>query len=111
MKISELDKALRESREPLNKCIVRLTTSAWHDGTGVYLKKSLVFLKRKCVGYNILYEDCNNCTPIEIIDKIDNLYDCKDGIYRVTTCNEFAAWETPNIIEDYDYKLVPIESV
>jgi hypothetical protein len=92
-----------------NLCIIRLTTSYWHDKGGCHVKKTLRFLKRRCEGCNILYEDCSAIGASEAMDRIINLYDCKDGVYKVDLCNEFSAWETPNILEDYDYKLVPYE--
>jgi len=110
--MENLDKLLQslgdeKSKEPPCKCIVRLTTSYWHDGEGIYKKQSLRFLKRKCVGYNVLYEDACNVSSNEVIDRIINLHECKDGIYQVITCNEYSHYETPGIIEDYDYKLIP----
>lgn len=92
------------------KCIVRLTTCCWSDSNGLHMKKSLRYLKRKCTGYNILYEDDQNIGTDGVIDHIDNLWDCKDGVYEVVTCNEWVAWETPGTIEDYDYKLIPYEN-
>ena len=112
MNVSEkFEKSLSEellSKKPSPKCIVRLTTSAWYDLDGCYLKKSLKFLKKKCVGYNILYEDSAMIGFNEVLLNIINLNDCKDGIYKVVTCNERADWET-GYVEEYDYKLIPYE--
>ena len=91
----------------INRCVVRLSTSCWHDKNGVYLKRSLTFLKRQCQGFNILYEDSGMVGTSDVIERIVNLNECEDGVYQVNICNEFAAWETPNIIEDYDYELIP----
>lgn len=105
------DELLRkvDTKEPRNICVVRLTTSVWNDRSGVHIKKTLRYLRRQCQGYNILEEDCSNAGADEAVKNIINLDECKDGVYQVTTCNEFAAWETPHIIEDYDYKLIPYE--
>lgn len=89
--------------------VVRVSTSCWHDDNGVYLKKTLRFQKRKCMGYNILYEDSCMTGADSVIDRIVNLYDCKDGLYSVRTCNEKHDWETPHIVDDYDYELIPLE--
>lgn len=109
--ITTIDDLLRLPLESENKqtprCVVRLTTSMWHDVNGVHIKKTLRYLRRKCVGYNILEEDCSAVGADEVIKRIVNLEECKDGIYQVVTCNEWGAWETPHIIEDYDYKLIP----
>lgn len=112
MKTSELQLMFNElqvdKKEPPNECIVRLTTNVWCNSNGVHIKKSLRFLKRKCKGYNILDEDCQMIGADGVMKRIINLHNCKDGVYEVITCNEFACWETPHIIEDYDYKLVPL---
>ena len=89
--------------------VVRLSTNTWHDRDGVYVKKTLRFQKRKSTGFNILYEDSVMAGADSVIKNITNLDECKDGLYYVVTCNEFASWETPHIIEDYDYKLIPLE--
>lgn len=91
-----------------SRCVVRLTTSCWYNGDGLHINRTLRFLKRKCGGYNILYEDCQMIGADEVISHITNLDECKDGVYEVVTCNEWGAWETPHIIEDYDYKLIPL---
>lgn len=89
-----------------NLQVVRLSTSAWSDDRGVYLRKSLTTLKRKSSGYQILTEDVNNISPLEVIENIVNLNDCVDGIYKVEICNVSTDWET-GYVESYDYKLVP----
>lgn len=99
------------SNKPPCKCIVRLTTEYWYDSNGIHMKKSLRFLKRKCVGYNILYEDLSYSGAEDIFSSIININECQDGVYEVITCNEFSCWETPHIIEDYDYKLIPYEEI
>ena len=98
-----------DSKDPPCRCVVKLTTTHWKDANGVYTKKSLKYLKRKCVGFNIIDEDATNGGPEFIFPKIVNLHECQDGVYEVITCNEFSCWETPSIIEDYDYKLIPIK--
>jgi len=111
--MSDIDTLLFEhcqadgKKEPHPMCVVRLTTSTWKDSNGVYIKKSLRFLRRKCIGFNILDEDCSMTGANEVVEHITNLSACDDGIYQVVTCNEWASYETPHIIEDYDYKLIP----
>ena len=107
--ITILDDALKhETPLPPAKCIVRLTTSCWHNGDGLHINRTLRFLKRKCQGYNILYEDCQMIGADEVVNHITNLDECGDGIYEVVTCNEWSSWECPSCIEDYDYKLIPL---
>lgn len=94
--------------ELTSKCVVRLTTSTWSDKRGVHVRKSLVYLKRQCTGFNILDHDCENIGAEEVVARIQRLYDMPDGIYAVVVCNETTDWET-NMVDDYDYKLVPIK--
>ena len=98
------------TKEEKPVCVVRLITTYWHNSTGVFQKKTLRFLRRKCKGFNVLEEDCSIINASEVVTRIRNLDECKDGIYQVITCNEYSSWETPHIIEDYDYKLIPYET-
>ena len=87
--------------------VVRLDTSAYMDERGVItLKKTIRPLKRKSSGYQLLQEDVHNLDALEVTDHIVNLYDVKDGVYEVITCNASRDWET-GYVEDYDYQLVP----
>ncbi len=86
-----------------NKTVVRLTTSTWSDGSGVFLKKSLKYLKRQCIGYNALSED-DSPYPL---DHIVNFAECKDGVYEVIVVNVAHDFET-GIADDWDYKLIPL---
>lgn len=92
------------NKEPENLCIVRVTTDYWSDSKGLYSKKSIKFLKRKCKGYSILQEDCSNIGAEEVFLRIENLNDVEDGIYEVIITNEQRDWES-GYIEDYDYHL------
>ena len=96
-------------KEPRPKCIVRLTTAAWGGKDGIHIKKSLRFLKRQCEGFNVLAEDISMIGAEKVVPRIINLYDCKDGVYQIVTCNESSDWETPHIIDDYDYELIPLK--
>ena len=95
-----------EEPSVVHKCVVRLSTSVWNDGRGVYVKKSLTYLKRKCSGYNVLKEDVSNLDIDSVLMKVINLYESLDGVYEVVVCNETKDWET-GYVEDWDYKLVP----
>lgn len=95
-----------KEREVEHKCIVKLTTSVWGDKDGFYIKKSLKFLKRKCVGYNVLQEETNVMGAEEVYQRILNINDVEDGIYSVVVVNESRDWETNNV-EDWDYELYP----
>lgn len=90
------------------RCVVKVTTSQWGDKNGMYEKKSLKFLKRKCSVYNFVEDDCQMVGANEVFSRITNLKECKDGIYEVVTCNEHKDYWTGHI-EDWDYKLIPFE--
>lgn len=92
--------------------VVRLTTSVWHDGKGIYVKKSLVFLKRVHRREGIsdyITEDCSCGGADQVVERITNLNTVEDGVYRVNAINETSDWETGNV-EDWDYELVPFKA-
>lgn len=98
---------LEPEYQPLNhRCVVRVTTSYWHDKRGLHLKRSLTFLRRQCEGFNILEEDAGGMGVDEVVSRIVNLNQCEDGVYEVIPCNHSTDWETGHV-DDYDYKLVP----
>lgn len=86
--------------------VVRLRRSFWHDTRGVYQRTELKYLRRNCVGWNFLHEDCQNIGAEELVPRIVNLDKCKDGVYQLIIVNPSIDWET-GTMEDYDYKLVP----
>jgi hypothetical protein len=96
-------------KEP-NKCVVRLSTARWSNKRGLYEKWSITFLRRQCSGFNVLEEDISMVGGEEVLPKITNLDECKDGIYDVVTCNERRDWET-GVVDEYDYKLLPHNSL
>lgn len=92
------------------KCIVRLRTTAWDDGKGLHVKKSLTYLRRKCVGHNVLEHDVECCGAEEIASYIKNLYSVEDGVYEVKICDIQTDWETGSV-DVYNYTLVPVKEV
>lgn len=104
MKIEEA--LLENNNKEISKCVVKLTTNMWSDTKGIYIKKSIIFLKRKCKGFNVFYEDIVTDVAENIIKKIVNLMECEDGVYTVVICNKMMDFETENL-EDYDFKLIP----
>jgi hypothetical protein len=89
-----------------SRCVVRVQTSAWGDKRGVHIKKSLTYLRRQCIGFNVLEEDVSAIGAEDVVSRIINLDKCKDGMYQVVACNERRDWET-GYVDDYDLKLVP----
>ena len=77
-----------KSLEQENRCVVKISTSYWHDKNGIYSKKSLRFLRRKCKGHNWISEDASMIGADEIFPRIVNLNDCEDGIYDVIIVND-----------------------
>jgi hypothetical protein len=101
-------KSFDEAKEK-HEVFVRLTTSFWSDKNGLHTKKSLRYLRRRCEGHNFLEEDASNVGSDEVIGRIINLFELKDGVYKVVTCNEKRDWET-GLIDDYDYKLLSVDN-
>ncbi len=89
-----------------NRCVIRLLTSTWSDKKGLHLKRSLIFLRRKCIGYNVLEEESSDIGIDKVICSITNLDQCEDGIYEVITHNIKYDYET-GYADDWDYKLIP----
>lgn len=99
-----------EKQKTRNMCIVRLRTEIWADKRGMHTKKSLVFMRKQCQGFNILEEDITADGAQDVMPRIINLEDCEDGLYEAVACNESTDWESGHI-DSYDYKLVPIKTI
>lgn len=95
-----------EAKKSESREVVRLSTSRWSDKRGIHSRRSLLFMRRKSAGYQLLEEDARMLGEDEVVSNIINLDECGDGLYIVTTCNEHTDWES-GILEDYDYKLIP----
>lgn len=91
---------------PKNVCVVKLTTTTWADKRGLHTKKSLMFLRRKCAGFNVLEEDASEVGAVDAVNSILNLDECGDGLYEVVVCNETHDWESGHV-DGYDLKLIP----
>jgi hypothetical protein len=86
--------------------VVRVVTSYWSDKKGFHFRKSLIPLRRKSHGHQVLEEDVSMVGFEEVIPRILNLSECEDGVYDVVICNEKKDWET-GCVEEWDYKLLP----
>lgn len=80
------------------------------------MRKELRLLKRKSEGQGIYFigEESGIIGDMEFVEKIENLFEVKDGIYELVTCNGVEAREdgwSLGYIEDYDYRLVPFEEM
>jgi hypothetical protein len=95
-----------ESSKHASRVVVRLTTSYYFDKNGLYERRSLKFLKRKCRNFNFVKEDASCMGAKDLITGIINLSECEDGIYEIITCNESRDWET-GVIDYYEYQLIP----
>jgi len=92
----------------VSRCVVRVRTSAWTDKSGLHQRKSITYLRRLSLGFNLIKEDSDSIGAQEVIAKVVNLGSCPDGVYEVVPCNERRDWEY-NHVEDYDYRLVPFK--
>ena len=112
------------SEKQIARTFVRLSTSYWSDDRGIYTKKSLRYLRRKEAkgkkrkldykgipdSFNFIEEDARNIGDEQVINLITNLHDCDDGVHEIVSCNFSTDWET-GIIDGYEYKLIPYETV
>lgn len=104
----EVSDLIIKSDKQENLCVVKVITNVYSNHQGVHIKKSLIFLRRKCKGFNVLEEECSGIGADEVVPRIINLDECNDGIYEIITCNESHDWET-GYIDDYDFKLIPFK--
>lgn len=97
--------------EPPHICTVRLRTTYWHDRKGLYAKRSLTFLQRKCSGRgsDLLTEECDNVGAEDIGRCLGLISESTpDGVYTVDACNFSRDWET-GYIDGYDLELNPVK--
>jgi hypothetical protein len=93
-----------------NRCVVRLTTGAWHNRSGVFQTRSLKYLRTKGKNVDLLDEECNYMGASDVLERLINFSTSTDGIYQIVTCNHSTDWET-GYVDGYDLKLIPfIES-
>lgn len=97
---------------PEEPCItvVRLLTDCYATRRGLFRRRSLIYLRHQCHGYDFIEEDVLNIGANEVIPRITNLDETKDGIYQIVTCNERRDYET-GFIEDYDYQLIHYQRI
>lgn len=95
--------------EPVCRSFCRIRTSMWGDRRGIYLKKSVTFLRKRSIEGGYFEHDVDMVGPDEVFLRIVNLNECEDGIYEVVTVNPHCDWET-GTLDDYDYKLIAIET-
>lgn len=85
---------------------VRLVTRYWHDGAGMYSRKSVLFRKRGDMTCGGLLKDCSYTSAYDVLRRIVNLDKCRDGLYWITLC-DLSHDEETGTLDDYNYKLVP----
>lgn len=91
-----------------NRCVVRLRSSAWADRKGVYVKKTLSYMRKYSHGANIIEEEIDGLGPMEAITRITNIAACADGLYEVVPYNLSYDWET-GYMDNCDLRLEPFE--
>ena len=96
---------ITDGPEHRNRIVVRLATNYYCTGKSAVVKKELRFLKRKSCGDNFFIEDCQMAGDDIVIQSIENLDECKDGIYELIVSNVSRDWET-GYDDDWDWKLI-----
>lgn len=89
------------------KLFVRVIKTAYISKNGCeYNYQTKLRVLRKLSNFDHpFFEDCQNTSIKDVLDRIINLDDVDGGIYQVITCNYSRDWET-GYIDDWDYKLV-----
>lgn len=100
--ISKLAKDDSELQQP--RTVVRVSTSAFKQGSSIVLQKRVTILKRKSVN-DWLFSDDLNGMP-EHIERISNLHEVVDGIYELIA-TDFSYDTESGYPEDWNYELVP----
>lgn len=66
------------------RSIVRLRTTIWKDKKGIYIKKSLKFLRGRSIPRISGFEENVRMQGIvDTFEEISNLDECNDGIYEI----------------------------
>lgn len=92
-----------------HRTVVRLRRSTWQDCNGAYQRTDIRFLRRKSSGdANVFQEDCDMAGAAHAVARIVNLSKCDDGEYVLAMCNISRDHES-GYIDDWDYKLIPLE--
>jgi len=90
-----------------NVCRVRLKTSWWKSARGLHERRDVTFLRRQCVGYNVLEEDASAIGVEDVIGRIVDWAVLPDGLYEVTLVNQTHSWENGGV-DEYEYQLKEI---
>jgi hypothetical protein len=92
-------------KENDDETIVRVATSYWSDNRGIHTKRSLLFLRRRCKGYNQIEEDVSFGGAEVTIRSIKNILDVEDGIYAVSFKYTKDYWGE---VDFEEYELIPV---
>ena len=93
-----------------SRLVVRVSTSCYSTERGLAVAKRIDILKRHSKGHlsDLLRDDASSVGADQVISRIVNLNEVKDGVYSVIVVGQHTDWETGHI-EDWDYKLIPYE--
>lgn len=88
--------------------VVKVQTSYWSDKNGMYAKKSFIFRKRLCRGFNFVEEDLSCVGAEDTISRIANIDRYESGLYQLIMVNQHVDYES-GYVDDWEYRLVPYE--
>ena len=92
-----------------SRCVIRLSTSYWHDRSGIHMRKNLIFQKKRSINScDILAVQASNIGACDVFPIITNLNECEDGLYEVIRTNISYDRETGEC-DFYDFKLIPFK--
>ena len=90
--------------------VVRLTTETYKRGSGYYFARRIQRIERLSTrgGFCLLAEEVSGIGVDGLFHSINNLDQCKDGIYVLAACNFSRDWESGHI-DGYELELVKFE--
>lgn len=75
------------------RCVVKITTSAYSTSRGLEIKKQIRYLRRRCIGYNLLEEEISATDAETVASHFTNLGSVPDGVYEVVMTDICRDWE------------------
>lgn len=107
--LSDEEKLREQKRLERGRVVVRIKTEMYMESSGRFVyRKTMKKLERRSYGYDILNDDLSaGSTPDEIIERITNFHDVKDGVYELTPRATDWNWEH-GVYEGFEYELTEV---
>lgn len=70
------------------------------------IRIKLIPVKSLSFGYQPIEDDISNSDAETVLNRILNINDVNDGIYKIVSCNHFTDKDT-GYVESWNYRLIP----